>query len=261
MMSKSIIQIPVRHYRHYVDLDKPNDEAHLAFDEKTFDLPVAETALVLVDCWNNHHNDGWKNRAVQVMKDKIVPVLAAARQKGLTICHCPSTEVACRYPLWTRYADDTDLELRPPAEKDGPLAWPPEEFRKTEGKYASFAASPATRTVEVWTGIHESVAPRESETEFVVGTGAQLHRLCAHRKILHLVYVGFATNMCIMFRDYGVRAMGAKGYNIILLRDCTTGFESHDTVKDLLQTNMSIREIEVQVGWSAISTNFIEACT
>lgn len=54
--------------------------------------------------------------------------------------------------------------------------------------------------------------------------------------------------------------MNGRGYNIILLRDATTGIEAHDTVDDLLMTRMTIREIETKWGWSATSGDFVAAC-
>ena len=53
--------------------------------------------------------------------------------------------------------------------------------------------------------------------------------------------------------------MNQRGYNIILLRDATTGIESHDTVDGLLMTKMTIREIETKWGWSTTSEQFAQA--
>jgi len=32
--------------------------------------------------------------------------------------------------------------------------------------------------------------------------------------LLHLFYAGFAANICIPFKDYGIRALRARGYNV-----------------------------------------------
>jgi nicotinamidase-related amidase len=97
--------------------------------------------------------------------------------------------------------------------------------------------------------------------DFVVATGEQLHRLLQDRGILHLFYAGFATNICIPFRDYGLRAMRRRGYNLILLRDCTTAIETHDTVAELLITRLAIRDFEMMdIAWTATSDDFLQAC-
>ena len=54
-------------------------------------------------------------------------------------------------------------------------------------------------------------------------------------------------------------AMHGRGYNNILVRDATTGVEFHDSVQNLMATQMSIREIETKYGWSATTDDLIQA--
>lgn len=96
--------------------------------------------------------------------------------------------------------------------------------------------------------------------EEVVATGEQLHALAAERGILHLVYAGFATNWCILNRDYGMRAMARRGYNLILLREATAGVEFPDTLEKGWATEMAVREAEQQLGFSAANADFLQAC-
>jgi nicotinamidase-related amidase len=105
-----------------------------------------------------------------------------------------------------------------------------------------------------------SSAVQVLDSDYVIATGQQLHELCRERGILHLVYVGFATNWCVLGRDYGVRAMAGRGYNVILLREATTGVEFPDTVATLFVTEIAIREVEQQHGFSASNGDFIAAC-
>jgi nicotinamidase-related amidase len=57
-----------------------------------------------------------------------------------------------------------------------------------------------------------------------------------------------------------MRAMAARGYNLILLRDATMGVEYPDTVNELMATELAIREAETQLGFSAANTEFLSAC-
>ena len=98
------------------------------------------------------------------------------------------------------------------------------------------------------------------DEEFVIATGEQLHELLTERRILHLLYVGFATNWCIRNRDYGMPAMASRSYNTILLRDATMGVEYPDTVETCLATEIAIRECEQQNGFSASNADFFAAC-
>ena len=87
-----------------------------------------------------------------------------------------------------------------------------------------------------------------------------MHDLARERGIVHLIYAGFATNWCILNRDYGMRAMARRGYNMILLRDATMGVEYADTVETCFTTELSIREVETQIGFSACNEDFFAAC-
>jgi nicotinamidase-related amidase len=98
------------------------------------------------------------------------------------------------------------------------------------------------------------------DSDEVISSGEQLHEVLRDRGILHLLYVGFATNWCILGRDYGIRAMRNRGYNTILLRDATTGVEFPDTLDTLFATEISIREAEQMWGFTASNPDFFTAC-
>ena len=105
-----------------------------------------------------------------------------------------------------------------------------------------------------------SPAIEVADDDFVLATGQQLHDLCRERGILHLVYAGFATNWCVLGRDYGMRAMRRRGYNLILLRDATMGVEFPDTLGELKATELAVREAEQQIGFSASNEDFLAVC-
>ena len=54
--------------------------------------------------------------------------------------------------------------------------------------------------------------------------------------------------------------MSRRGYNVILLRDATTGVEYPDTLESLSVTEVAIGEVENQVGFSASNGDFLAAC-
>ena len=98
------------------------------------------------------------------------------------------------------------------------------------------------------------------EDEYVVATGDQLQEVAEERGILHMIFAGFATNWCILNRDYGMRAMAQRGYNLILLRDATAGVEFPDTVGEHFATEIAIREVEQQLGFTAANADYFAAC-
>ena len=253
------LKIPVRYYRIYVDPSVECVEKNFGYVEKVLEIDEKKAVLVLVDVWNMHYIDSWIARAAEITVNKIAPVTEAARKAGMTIIHAPSPPVAKKYPQWTKYADDEDLN---PPTQSAP-EWPPTEFVKRTGEYSTYARrkEPILEAWEERRQAMEIADPVKPEPEdFVIATGDQMNRLLMDRRILHLFYAGFATNMCVQFRDYGMRAMSRRGYNLILIKDATTGVETHDTVDELLMTRVAIRDIEVQLAYSTTSEVFIKAC-
>jgi len=53
-------------------------------------LEPGRTAFVLVDVWSEHGSPTHHERAQQIIEDKIVPALAAARAAGMHIIHAPA---------------------------------------------------------------------------------------------------------------------------------------------------------------------------
>ncbi len=256
----SAIKLQVRYQRHAPDEGQEYIEAnfHRAFAE--WSLDPSEAALVMVDCWSIHPIVSHQERAARICAELIAPVAEACRRAGIAIVHAPSPPQARLYPQWTKYASDAELFGTPSV----PPAWPPEAFRNREGKYAQFAKMPEP-VLERW---REEEMPKRriidclepQPDDFVIATGEQLHRLCRHNEILHLFYCGFAANMCVPGRDYGMRAMHRRGYNIILLRDCTTAIEASHTYENLTLTEAAILEVEQLLGFTTTAAELIAAC-
>ena len=246
------------HARYYQDSPpegKPYREEHFVRRHVHMPLPVEQTALVLVDMWDNHFIESWLERAERITLEAVVPALEAARQAGLTIVHAPSPPIAETYPQVER---PTKTTTQAPA---GPQ-WPPAAFLGRQGEYAVFrgprAQPPGIPPIDPL-GMSPHIEVQDGEE--VVATGDQLHALAAERGILHLVYAGFATNWCILNRDYGMRAMARRGYNLILLHEATAGVEFPDTLAKGWATEMAVREAEQQLGFSASNADFLQACT
>jgi nicotinamidase-related amidase len=66
--------------------------------------------------------------------------------------------------------------------------------------------------------------------------------------------------MCVPFRDYGMRAMKARGYEIILIRDCTTAIEVAETYNDLAISRICVVDTELTVGYTVSSGDLVAAC-
>jgi len=251
------LNLRVRYFQDSTPSDIPCREENFVRRHIQMSFPLEQTALVLVDVWNVHFIESWIERASKITREVILPILGVARQSHLAIIHAPSPPVAEQFgQLDDHVASPTTQEL----------IWPPTEFRHRSGKYSAFRG-PRSQPPSI--GIHwNSIADQLSisplievlKGEDVIATGSQLHDLLTQKSILHLIYVGFATNWCVLGRDYGIRAMAGRGYNTILLREATTGVEFPDTIDQLFTTEIAIREVEQQYGFTASKKDFLLAC-
>jgi nicotinamidase-related amidase len=258
----SLLDLTVRHYRHGTDDRIECREENTRHADREWSLPARETALVLVDCWAEHFIRSHEETSGRIIRERLMPAVEASRRAKVVVIHAPSPAYAHAYSQWHPDVPADGPSSSAPA-GPGPGEWPPAAFRRREGEYAPFAR-PAESKITEWVKepsryrIAEELGPVPGD--FVVATGEQLHRLLGQRKILHLVYAGFATNLCVLFRDYGTRAMAARGYNVLLLRDGTAGIESHETVGGQWLTRAAVHSIELSTGHSTTCEAFIRAC-
>jgi nicotinamidase-related amidase len=253
------INLNVRYY-HQPHLGRVT-EADFKHRELSWQVPLSQIALVLVDVWSDLYVTTHRDRSRQITLDRILPVLEAFRQVDGTVIHAPSPGCAQKYPQWTRYAGDREVFGGSSGSSDD---WPPQSFRSKSEDHAAYArpSDPKDplfdRIIQDRTIVPEA-APVDSD--FVIVNGDQLHRLCKQREVLFLLYAGFAANMCVPFRDYGMRAMKSRGYEVILMRDCTSAIEVADTYDRMLLTEAAIVDVELTVGYTVESTDVVTALT
>mgnify|MGYP002847624170 CR=1 FL=1 len=246
------VHIRPRYYRWHVDPGIEWTETNTGYAWLDWEITLSQTALVLVDVWDKHYLADTAARTDEIIRQKIQPLLKVARQTGLQLIHAPSPRLAARYP-----------SLRPfpntPENRPG-LDWPPPAFRRKEGEYQRFALPFEPRGSErdalaATYRIHPAVEPENNDV--VIATGDELHRYCTEREILFLFYAGFNTNACILLRDYGTLEMARRGYEIALLRDCTTGMESCHTHAELGQTRSAILALEMFGKYTVTSDELV----
>ena len=230
-MTNRAIELDIGYYHLTYRAGIPEEE----FARRTlhWSLPLEKTALILVDVWGEHFSSSYVKRAAQIATTRIKPVLETFRNLGATVVHAPSPDCAQKYAQWGKYAAE-----KPAAEAS---AWPPAEFRSKSGDCAQWARPTDPQDEEFDRIIRDRYIQRDLEPrdgDEVIADGEELQRLLQEREILFLFYAGFAANMCLQYRDYGMRAMKSRGYEIICIEDCTTGVEVADTVAGLTQIHV-----------------------
>lgn len=253
------VELPVRWYPTVTPEDIECVEPNLSHREAIWPLAPEQTALVLIDCWDTHPIDTHRDNSARIIREVIRPVIDACHRAGIVVVHAPSPAQAKLYPQWVRYAGDRELGYAPGETVVDPQ-WPPAEFRARAGEYAVFERPHYLRPVDRYTEPRRILADIEpDDNEFVIATGDQLHRLCRHRGILHLLFAGFAANMCVLFRDYGISFMSRRGYNCILLRDATVAIEAAHTYENRGLTEAAILAVEMMFGVSSTAAQLLQA--
>lgn len=247
------LNIKPRYHRWHVDPGVEWLETNTGYATLDWSIPLAQTALVLVDVWQRHYLKDTEERGEMVIQENLIPLLEECRQSGLQVIHAPSPGVAKQHPNWLRLVDEAEMAGKP---KD----WPPEAFRQLKGPYQAYARPHEPREAERQNlpelTFHPDIQPIAKEP--VVATGEELHRYCKSRGILFLFFAGFNTNACILSRDYGTLQMSNRGYQVLLIRDCTTGMESAQTQATLGQTQNAILLLEMFGQYSITSGEIIK---
>lgn len=83
------IQLNVRTFRAAEDPEVYDTERDSTYKYQRFEVDLRRSALVLIDVWADHSNEGWIERARQHTTQKLLPLLKLARKNGMTVFHAP----------------------------------------------------------------------------------------------------------------------------------------------------------------------------
>lgn len=247
-----ILHISPRYHRWHVDPGVEWLESNTTYNHLDWVVPVEQSALILLDVWQRHYLKDTEERTEKIIQTRLLPLLHTAREQGMNIIHAPSLTVAKGYDNW--YGKNME------AGRGDREAWPPSDFRNKSGVYRKYARPHEIREEERQNlpalDIHPDVGPEAGDA--IIGTGFELHKYCEEHGILFLFFAGFNTNACMITRDYSPLAMSRKGYEILVIRDCTTGMESSETHRTLDQTRNAILFFEMFGQYTVDSQEMIE---
>lgn len=190
--------------------------------ERTVDWEVAKTAVVIVDMWDGHYCRLAAER-LGVMAPCMNAVTSAARSHGVMIIHAPSgvTYLYANTPYRKRM-------------QQAPLVKMPEGWNPSKWCDLDPAREPP---LPVDTSKNSSDDPivgaavqqftRQHPALDIVGydgvsdNAQEIHNFCEANGISNIVIMGVHTNMCVLGRPFGIRAMVRLGRNVVLARDLT----------------------------------------
>ena len=271
-----MFKIPLRNYR-IARLYGPGMDPSCkeGFHEKVIEKDVNTIGLVLVHCWNVGDEDGpyphdknvtesgdvsdWVIRAHMIINEQIKPVLDAARSAKIKVFHLAQNVYAPKYPQYTKMVKDPDMrDPRPRTEKDGCIN-PRSLQTHFEDEYGPGYPGPLWETDAEKFNISTAVRPTPEEMVYL--NGWQLNKLCRSAGIDTLFFAGFMADLCIVNIPGAIREMYTRfGYPCVVLRECTTAYEFHDTKATHGMTTAAIRQVETDLGYSVSAKDFINGC-
>ncbi|MBI1842025.1 MAG: hypothetical protein HYR88_14390, partial [Verrucomicrobia bacterium] len=177
--------------------------------------------VIAVDVWNYH----WCKTAtmrVDAFVPRINKALEAARDLGMTVMLCPSDVVDnyVGYPQREAIFALPKIPVPsvvnvscPPVPDAGGCACGPE---RCAGNYG-------------WDGMHPGL--RIGDADLMPDTQAEVYSICKQRGITHLIYVGFHTQVCLLGKPMGLKAMKTAGLRCVLARDMTDAHPGYDPTR------------------------------
>jgi NPCBM/NEW2 domain/Chitobiase/beta-hexosaminidase C-terminal domain len=197
----------------------------------------SRVGVIAVDVWNYH----WCKTAtmrVDAFVPRINKALEAARSMGMTVMLCPSDVVDNYVGFPQREAVlalptvpvPKNIEVTcPPVPDAGGCACGRE---RCGGNYG-------------WDSMHPGL--QIGKDDLMPDTQAEVYTICQQRKITHLIYVGFHTQVCLLGKPMGLRAMKSTGLQCVLARDMTDAHPGYDPARNFtpdLNTEQVVEHFE-----------------
>ena len=223
---------------HALTLDlQTRDLATGAIITKPENVDPKKVGVIAVDVWNFH----WCKTATMRV-DAFVPrmnkALDAARDLGMTVMLCPSDVVDnyVGYPqretVFTlpkvSVPNVVDVTC-PPAPDAGGCACGRERCAVNYG----------------WDGMHPGL--RIAPHDLMPDTQAEVYAICQKYGLTHLIYVGFHTQVCLLGKPMGLKAMKSAGLRCVLARDMTDAHPGYDPARNFtpdLNTEQVVEHFE-----------------
>jgi nicotinamidase-related amidase len=216
----------------------------------------AQTAIIICDMWDKH----WCNDATARVAE-IAPamneVLTIARDKGVKIVHAPSEcmDFYSNHPARKaamKYKDKKIAALANgnnlPSEEGA--KWP---IDQSDGGCENKDCESGL----VWSRQIETLTVFDKD--LISDSGAEIGAYFKKTGIKNVILVGVHTNMCVIGRSFGLRAMKRMGMNVVLMRDMTDLMYNHERepyVDHFSGLDLIVEYIETYVCPTIVSSDF-----
>jgi len=176
-------------------------------------IDPAKTAVVVVDMWDRHWCKTYTARVAN-MVPRMNRTLEAARKLGIQVVHAPS-DVIGFYRKHPRRAAMLAIGTRP-APKRTPVKLPPDPCGRDR---CECSPKMPCRGARAWTRQHKDLTISAGDLIADCNNDRELLNLTQTRGIDTLLYMGVASNMCVIHRRCGMIRMKSYGLNVMFVAD------------------------------------------
>ena len=179
---------------------------------------ATETAIIICDMWDKHWCDDATSRVAE-MAPEMNKVITIARDKGVKIVHAPSDCMGfyADHPgrkEAVKHRDNAIAKLangnKLPSEANAP--WPVDQ--SDEG-----CENADCKPHKAWTKQIDALVI--TDLDLISDSGEEIGVYFRDKGIKNVILMGVHTNMCVIGRSFGLRAMKRMGMNVVLMRDMT----------------------------------------
>jgi len=175
----------------------------------------AKTAIVVIDMWDRHWCRTYTAR-VGNMVPRMNKTLDAARKLGIQIVFAPSDVV----DFYKDYPQRKTMQAIPAYRPPKKIAFNPPPEPKGKDCCECGPAQPCrSKSFGRWSRQHHDLKIAEGDLIGDCNNERELLNFCQHRGIDTLIYMGVASNMCVLHRKFGILNMGRYGFRIIFVSD------------------------------------------
>lgn len=180
---------------------------------ETVNLDPARTAVVVIDMWDRHWCQTYTARVAN-MVPRMNETLRAARELGIQVVHAPSDTME----FYANYPQRKAMESIPEQPVPQPIDFSPPE--PPGGKdCCECGPDRPCKPHGAWARQHPDLEIAPGDLIGDCNNARELLNLCGHRGIRTLIYMGVASNMCVIHRQFGMINMRRHGLEVIFVGD------------------------------------------
>lgn len=178
-------------------------------------IPAVQTAIVICDMWDHHWCAGAERRCGEIAK-RMVPVIEAARAKGVFIVHAPSDCMDFYRDAPQRNRMREFQSAAPPVDRK--VDEPPLPIDDSDGGCDDV---PQCKQGPPWPWTRENATLKVAPEDGITDRGQEVYNALRARGIRRVLIMGVHTNMCVLGRSFAIRQMVRWGVDCALVRDLT----------------------------------------